>query len=425
MKSTLATVTLMSLGLAITACSASSDTSSEEGTGGTAASGAGTGGAVGQSSGGSPAGGTTATGGGSGGTVSPSGGSPADATGGSITGQGGSTGGSTATGGQPASGGSTVGSGGTDATGGVTSGGTTSSGGTTGSNTGGTTATGGAGTGGAATGGAGTGGDPATGGTGTGGDPATGGAGTGGDPATAGAGAGGDAATGGAGTGGGPDCSATMPTGGVTVDLTSWISGQAADGLSYGGWTNGNGGTITYFPDAHAFAASWNNSENYLAHLGLDFDGSRSYTEYGTIIAEFVEHKYGDAGGFSMIGMYGWTHNPCVEWYIDEDSYHGLHAWGDVTATIDGATYSLRSNETTGTDGANACESGHTGPWTQIRSTRETARQCGTVTVSDHFAAWEAQGWTLGNLTSVHINVEVGGGVGSIDFPVANVTTSN
>ena len=396
MKSTSAAVTLMSLGLAITACSAGSGTSSEEGTGGTAGWEAGTGGAVGQPSGGSPAGGTAVTGGGSGGIVSPSGGSPAEATGGSITGQGGSTGGSPASGGQPASGGSTVGSGGTDATGGVTSGGTTSAGGTTGSDTGGTTATGGA---------------------------ATGGVGTGGDVATAGAG--GDAATGGAGTVEGPDCSAAMPSGGVTVDLTSWISGQAADGLSYGGWTNGNGGTITYFPDAHAFAASWNNSENYLAHLGLDFDGSRPYTDYGTIIAEFVENKYGDAGGFSMIGMYGWTHNPCVEWYIDEDSYHGLWGRGDVTATIDGATYYLRSNETTGTDGANACESGHTGPWTQMHSTREAARNCGIITVSDHFNAWAAQGWNLGNLTSVHINVEVGGGVGSIEFPVANVTTSN
>ena len=235
----------------------------------------------------------------------------------------------------------------------------------------------------------------------------------------------GGAATGGAGTAGGPDCSATMPTGGVTVDLTSWISGEAADGLSYGGWTNGNGGTVTYFPDAHAFAASWNNSQNFLAHLGLDFDGSKSYTEYGTIVAQFVENKSGDAGNFSMIGMYGWTHNPCVEWYIDEDSFNGLYGWGDVTATIDGATYYLSTKTTTGTDGANACEAGHTGPWTQMHSTRETARQCGTITVSDHFNAWAAQGWTLGNLTSVHINVEVGGGVGSIEFPVANVTTSS
>ena len=156
----------------------------------------------------------------------------------------------------------------------------------------------------------------------------------------------------------------------------------------------------------------------------MDFDGTKSYTDYGTITAEFVENKSGDAGNFSMIGMYGWTHNPCVEWYINEDSFNGLWAQGDVTAVIDGATYRMSSSETTGTDGANACETGHTGPWIQMRSTRESARNCGTITVSDHFNAWAAQGWTLGNLTSVHINVEVGGGVGSIEFPVAKVTTS-
>ena len=44
--------------------------------------------------------------------------------------------------------------------------------------------------------------------------------------------------------------------------------------------------------------------------------------------------------------------------------------------------------------------------------------------VSDHFAAWAKQGWSLGNLTSVHINVEVGGGSGRVKFPTANVTTS-
>ena len=126
-----------------------------------------------------------------------------------------------------------------------------------------------------------------------------------------------------------------------------------------------------------------------------------------------------------MIGMYGWTHNPCVEWYIDEDSFNGLHGRGNVTATIDGAKYYLSMNETTGTGGANACESGHTGPWIQMHSTRESSRTCGTVTVSDHFAAWTAQGWTLGTLRSVHINVEVGGGTGSIEFPVANVTTTS
>jgi hypothetical protein len=92
---------------------------------------------------------------------------------------------------------------------------------------------------------------------------------------------------------------------------------------------------------------------------------------------------------------------------------------------IDGAMYYLSTSQTNGTGGANACESGHTGAWTNITATRATHRTCGTVTVSDHFASWAAQGWSLGTLSMVHINMEVGGGMGTIDFPVANVTTTS
>jgi hypothetical protein len=219
------------------------------------------------------------------------------------------------------------------------------------------------------------------------------------------------------------NCSAALPSGGNTYTGTN-VNG-AADGLNYGIWTNGSGGSITVFPNAHAFSASWNNSSDFLAHLGLDFNGSKSYTAYGTIAAQFAESKTGTAGGFSSIGMYGWMHSPCIEWYINEDSFNGLYARGSVTATIDGATYSLTTSTTNGTGGANACEAGHTGSWTNITSTRATARQCGTITVSDHFKAWAAQGWSLGSLASVHINVEVGGGSGSIQFPTADVTTTS
>ena len=244
---------------------------------------------------------------------------------------------------------------------------------------------------------------------------------------TGGAGAGGGAAgAAGAGTGGGAgdvNCSATLPTGGTTYMGTN-VNGKS-DGLNYGIWTSGSGGSITVFPNAHAFSAAWNNSADFLAHVGLDFNTSKSYTAYGTIAAQYVEIKTGTAGGYSFVGMYGWMHSPCVEWYINEDSFNGLNGKGNATATIDGSTYYLSTLTTTGTGGANACESGHTGGWTQMISTRKTARQCGTVTVSDHFAAWAKQGWSLGTLSSVHINVEVGGGVGSIQFPVANVTTTS
>jgi endo-1,4-beta-xylanase len=326
--------------------------------------------------------------------------------------------GGTGTGGTTGSGGSATGSGGTTGTGGAATGtgGTTSSGGATG--TGGTIGTGGVTATGGRSGSGGAGGRGATGGSGVAGrGGGSGGAGT--------AGTGGTTGTGGSGVDGGVtvDCNATFPSGGKTYTGSN-VNGSA-DGLNYGIWTNGSGGSITVFTNAHAFSAAWNNSQDFLAHLGLDFNASKAYTAYGTIQAQFVEKKSGSAGGYSSIGMYGWMHSPCIEWYINEDSFNGLAPRGSVTATIDGGTYYLTTLTTNGTGGANACEAGHTGSWTQIISTRKTARTCGVITVSDHFAAWAKQGWQLGTLASVHINVEVGGGSGSIEFPVADVTTTS
>ena len=221
------------------------------------------------------------------------------------------------------------------------------------------------------------------------------------------------------------DCTATLPSGGTTY-MGNNVNGMS-DGLNYGIWSNStNGGSITVFPNAHAFSASWNNSMDFLAHVGLDwYNASKPYTAYGTIQAEFSEVKSGTPGSFSSIGIYGWMHSPCIEWYINEDSYSSFVPKGSITAMIDGEMYYLSTSQTNGTGGANDGESGHTGAWTNITATRAAHRTCGTVTVSDHFASWEAQGWTLGTLVSVHINVEVGGGMGTIDFPVANVTTTS
>src|ERR1700678_3712347 len=106
------------------------------------------------------------------------------------------------------------------------------------------------------------------------------------------------------------------------------------------------------FANADAFSASWNNGGDFLAHLGLDFNSSQSYTAYGTIAAQFAESKTGTAGGFSTIGMYGWTQNPCVEWYIVDDSFQTMPTQrSSVTTTIDGGTYYLITNTTTGTGG--------------------------------------------------------------------------
>ncbi len=302
-------------------------------------------------------------------------------------------------------------------------GGTTASGGTSGISGG----TGPVGTGGAnATGGT----APSTGGRASGGTStasggtATGGKGNGGT-AMGGTATGGKATGGSATTGGGAavDCSTTMPTGGT--DHCGSNTQGSAGGLSWSLWSNAINGNscITTF-NAKAFSARWNNSGDFLARVGLEFSSPKPYTQFGTISAQFSYTKTGTGGGYSYIGIYGWSNNPCVEYYIVEDSYNNFpfnayNATQKGTASIDGENYKLFSNNTNGSGGSRC--SGVT-TWQQFWSIRQKARQCGTISITKHFDAWAAAGMTLGNMLEAKILVEVGGGVGSINFPVANVT---
>ena len=238
----------------------------------------------------------------------------------------------------------------------------------------------------------------------------------------------GGSGVGGSGTGGGAtvDCDAPMPTGG-TDHCGSNTQGEAA-GLSWSLWSNAlnsNSCITTY--DTTAFSASWIESGDFLARLGLEWGGWGStpqpYTAYGTVRAEFAYTKTGTGGGFSYIGIYGWTNDPCVEYYIVEDSYNNFpfdpwQATQTGSATIDGEEYRFYRNTTQGTGGSRC--SGVT-TWDQFWSVRQSARQCGIVSITEHFDQWTAAGMQLGVMLEAKILVEVGGGSGSIEFPVANV----
>ncbi len=377
-----------------------------------------------------------------------SGGTSMSGSGGAIgaghAGSGGTQGGSTANGGKAgsgilgtggASGGGNIG-GGAGTTGGIAgagvTGGASSTGGFAGTvGTGGVAGSGGAvGSGGAA----GSGGVSGSGGRiGSGGRMGSGGAagsgavsGSGGGGASGGAAGGSGSGSGGSGGATPIDCSAPMPTGG-TEHCGQNTQGKAGD-LSWSLWTNtlSNSACMTTF-DVPAFSARFSNNGDFLARVGLEFGNSgKPHGEYGTIKADFSYKKSGSAGGYSYIGVYGWTTNPCVEWYIVDDRwgsmpFNAYNATLKGTASMDGADYKLFQNKTNGTGGSRC--SG-VSQWDQFWSIRQSARQCGTITVSDHLKAWEAAGLQLGGLLEAKILVESGGETGSIEFPIANVTAT-
>ena len=360
--------------------------------------------------------GSQATGGSVGGTsVTSSGG---------ATGSGGASSVATSSSSIPSGGSSSVVPSGGVATGGVITGGTSATGGTSSATTF-SSATGGASVGGSSamggtssvvpTGGSATGGSK-TGGTTRGGMTATGG-----QSIAGGAGAGGSAA---GGSTGGPDCSAARPSNGSS-HCGSYQTGTAGS-LSYELWSNSysSSACITTF-STPAFSAKWSSNGDFLARVGLDWAGGKTLDQLGTVTADLSFKKSGSAGGYSYIGIYGWSNNPCVEWYIIDDSFGTMpfNAYGmsgSGSATLDGETYKFFSGTTRGTGGSK-CNGGESS-WGQFWSVRQKARQCGTISITNHFNEWKKNNMALGKIIEAKILVEVGGGQGSVDFAVANVT---
>jgi endo-1,4-beta-xylanase len=327
-----------------------------------------------------------------------------------ITGAGGSTGGG-GTGGTSGTGGST-GTGGLTGSGGVTgSGGSTGSGGTTG--TGGVTGTGGT--------------AGSSGGTGSGGSTGTGGAtGSGGSTGTGGAtGSGGSTGSGGTtGTGGTSGaCTAGAPwTGGR--QYSSNTQGNVGNGYSYQLWSNGTGsGSMTVAGVDAKFSATWNNVGDFLARVGLGWNSTQTFDQLGTISADYAYTRTGSGGGFSYIGIYGWSVSPLVEYYIVDDWFGSRPTGGGTkvgTFTVDGGTYDVYQH----TQMNQPSITGSNATFPQFFSVRQAARQCGHISITQHFKEWATLGLTLGKMEEARILVEVGGGNGTINFTTATVTAN-
>ncbi len=190
-------------------------------------------------------------------------------------------------------------------------------------------------------------------------------------------------------------------------------------------WYSGGSGCMTSFDTpSGAFSANWNNPGDFLARKGFWFDETQTFDQIGEIGADLKFTRQGSAGGFSFIGIYGWTLEPLVEYYIVEDSFGNGPAQPFNTQlrgnfTMDGATYNIytgaRQNQPSIIGDAN---------FTQVFSVRQNPRQCGHVSISEHFRQWQRMGIGLGLAKEAKILVEAGGGNGSINFSHAVVTVT-
>ena len=235
-------------------------------------------------------------------------------------------------------------------------------------------------------------------------------------------------------------CNDQMPTAAGSAHQVSGNKTGDISGTPWGfeQWSGGGSYSMTYY-DNGTFKANWSNNQDYMTRVGFRY-GNNDPVDH-TTRHYAVDYRYTKTGSaqYGYIGVYGWTVNPQVEYYIVDDWYSKPNEqyigekFGEIE--VDGAKYTihayLRQQETS--------------PWgtttfLQIFSVRQTPRQCGHIDISAHFKKWDElfTGQTkqlrgskgggsaqlkFGKVTEVTLMTEAGGSAtGSVEYTYFNMT---
>lgn len=229
-------------------------------------------------------------------------------------------------------------------------------------------------------------------------------------------------------------CAPEAPLTGGTQYCTN-SKGDAGPGYAYERWSSGTGsGCMKVFGVDGEFSASWTEANDFLARAGLKFDSTKKPEQIGTLSGDFAEKQteVPVQGKTSKIyvAVYGWTLDPLTEYYVIED--YGSFVPGPAasdgsprthmgTITVDGGTYDIWSLAVKG----KAAITGDNKDFNQYFSVRQVRRQCGHVSISEHFSKWASLGMTLGKLEEAMFLMEAQNNSGTIDMTTATISVKS
>ena len=207
-------------------------------------------------------------------------------------------------------------------------------------------------------------------------------------------------------------------------------------------WTEGGNNNILLWFGTNqgggaAFRTEWNSAHDYLGRVGFFMNENKPYSDYKNLYADYnyIRSATGTGGGYSYIGIYGWTKDPQVEWYIVEDWFGDgilsspgiLGTYKGDFETSDGVEYKIYRNVRPAGSGSIL---GDGEPFPQYFSVRQRtnhspeAPMCGSVAISEHFEKWETfDDMKMGtDLYEVKFLVEAGGGTGWFEATYLQLT---
>lgn len=186
-------------------------------------------------------------------------------------------------------------------------------------------------------------------------------------------------------------------------------SGPMPNGYHYEMWKQDPGTVKMTVPNDEAkFDVEWSDIQNFVARVGLKFDETQTHEEIGTFTAEVEFQKGQIQNGLAYFGIYGWTVDPLVEFYVMEDwkdwkpsAGDGMHT-SKGTLNVDGSDYEVLTRQMQGQPSIK----GDAEDFPQVFSIRKNTRSSGSISISEHFKKWETMGIELGKMYEVKIKVE-------------------
>lgn len=165
--------------------------------------------------------------------------------------------------------------------------------------------------------------------------------------------------------------------------------------------TAGNNGT---------FKCSWEKTLDTVFNFGKKFSSVKNWKDYGPVVIKYdADYK---ASGVSFFGAYGWSEYPLAEYYVTE----GWTSWrppgNSVTAlgsvASDGKKYDIYKLSRIYQPSIHGTES-FDQYWSVVKENPLTENKetnvKGTITLSNHFAAWEDLDMEVGKLYDAAFNI--------------------
>jgi endo-1,4-beta-xylanase len=186
----------------------------------------------------------------------------------------------------------------------------------------------------------------------------------------------------------------------------------ADGGLFYSFWTNGGGSVTMTLDGGNGYSVRWANCGDFTCGKGWSTGTGRTIAYSG----------YFNTSGGGLFGIYGWTTNALVEYYVCESWGEGTNpaTSGALMGTItsDGDTYDVYKFKQ-----INQPSIQGTATFMQYKSFRRTPRTSGTITIQNHFDGWTKLGMNLGTQQNYQIFLSEGfNGSGSAGATVSEVS---